>query len=216
MVRKNDGSVVSAESARKRLERDAAKAAARSTSGEQTGDIHSEQKSHLAEHRLKSKPPGSLHEVKLNLHPGCMSQIEDRPARPQKSPGLQPHPRPPKPRIPASISLPDGEQDWLALWDLPDEEIERRIMRLKKGKAAERKVLRVAQQSGKSERREARDEKRKIYRDIKLIWKVISGNITLWASFNVMTTDTIQSNTSRKGQCLRLSKMKSQERLRWR
>ncbi|KAI4264479.1 MAG: hypothetical protein L6R42_000404 [Xanthoria sp. 1 TBL-2021] len=159
VVRKNDGSVVSAES----------------TSGEQTRDIQSEQESHLAEHRLKSKPPGSPHEVKLNLHPGRMSQIEDRPVQPQKSPGLQPypHPRSPKPRIPAGISLPDGEQDWLALWDLPDAEIERRIMRLKKGKAAERKALRVAQQSGKSEPREARDEKRKIYRDIKLIWKVI-------------------------------------------
>ncbi|KAL8857043.1 MAG: hypothetical protein Q9178_006335 [Gyalolechia marmorata] len=44
---------------------------------------------------------------------------------------------------------------------------------IQKRKAAERKALRIAQQTGKGERREARDEEMRVYRDIKLIWKVI-------------------------------------------
>ncbi|KAL8631613.1 hypothetical protein Q9189_002619 [Teloschistes chrysophthalmus] len=78
-----------------------------------------------------------------------------------------------KPRIPDGISIPDGEQDWLALWDISDEQIERRIMDQRKIKTAERKALRLKQQEGKDERREARDVKRKAYRDIKAIWRSI-------------------------------------------
>ncbi|KAL8879932.1 MAG: hypothetical protein Q9198_002552 [Flavoplaca austrocitrina] len=173
VVRRDDGLVVSAQAARKRLERDAARAAAQSALGEQVKGTESEQQPHLAGKRPTSKPDSLFQEDQFNVHPGRMPQIEDRSARAQKHSCLQPRPPPPKPRIPDSISLPDGEQNWLALWDLSDGEIERRIMRSKKGKAAERKALRIAQQSGKSERREARDEKRKVYRDIKLIWKVI-------------------------------------------
>ena len=177
VVRRDDGLVVSAQAARKRLERDAARAAAQSALGEQVKGTESEQQPHLAGKRPTSKPDSLFQEDKFNVHPGRMPQIEDRSARPQKHSCLQPRPPPPKPRIPDGISLPDGEQNWLALWDLSDGEIERRIMRSKKGKAAERKALRIAQQSGKSERREARDEKRKVYRDIKLIWKVIRGKL---------------------------------------
>lgn len=177
MVRRDDGLVVSAQAARKRLERDAARAAAQSALGQQVKGTKSEQQPHLAEKRPTSKLDSLFQEDKLIVHPGRMPQIEDRSARPQKRLCLQPRPRPPKPRIPDGISLPDGEPNWLALWDISDGEIERRIMRSKKGKAAERKALRIAQQSGKSERREARDEKRKVYRDIKLIWKVIRGKL---------------------------------------
>ena len=86
-----------------------------------------------------------------------------------------PRPPPPKPVIPSSAFLPEGEEDWLALWDLEDQELERRISKEKKRKAATRKALRVQQQSGKAERRMARDEKRRIYRDLKLEWRAIKG-----------------------------------------
>lgn len=96
-------------------------------------------------------------------------------AQQRRQAALQPYNPPPKPRIPEGVPIPSGEENWLELWDLPDEQIERRILRAKRKKATERKALRIKQQSGKTERREARDEKRKIYRDIKLIWKSIKG-----------------------------------------
>ena len=84
-----------------------------------------------------------------------------------------------KPMIPSGIPLPEGEENWLALWDLPDEQLEQRIMREKKRKAAERKALRKEQRSGKAERRAARDEKRKVYRELKMEWKVIKGMLKI-------------------------------------
>lgn len=93
----------------------------------------------------------------------------------KKRAALEPRPPPPKPTIPVGISIPDGEINWLALWDLSDDQLERRVIREKKRKAAERKALRMKQKSGKVERRAARDEKRKVYRDLKLTWKAIKG-----------------------------------------
>ena len=97
----------------------------------------------------------------------------------KKLAALAPRPPPPKPVIPENVLIPDGEEDWLALWDLSDYQLERRVLREKKSKAAERKALRLKQQSGKFERREARDEKRKVYRDIKLTWKAIKGSCSI-------------------------------------
>ncbi len=93
----------------------------------------------------------------------------------KKRAALEPRPPPPKPAMPENISIPEGEENWLDLWDLTDDQLERRVLREKKRKAAERKTLRLKQQSGKAERRIARDEKRKVYRDIKLTWKAIKG-----------------------------------------
>ena len=81
----------------------------------------------------------------------------------------------PKPHIPDGIKLPSGEENWLTLWDLTDAEIEGRLARAKRKAAAQRKALRHAQQAGKVERRIARDEKRKIYRQLKETWKSIKG-----------------------------------------
>ena len=88
---------------------------------------------------------------------------------------FEPRPPPPRPVIPEHISRFEGEEDWLSLWDLEDIDLERRVIREKRRRAAERKALRTKQQSGKVERRMARDEKRKVYRDIKLKWKSIKG-----------------------------------------
>jgi hypothetical protein len=45
-----------------------------------------------------------------------------------------PRPPPPKPTIPEGIQIPEDEpENWIELWDLPDEELERRIVRAKKG-----------------------------------------------------------------------------------
>ena len=99
-----------------------------------------------------------------------MSKTQQR-----KLAALEPRPPPPKPMIPVGIAIPDGEENWLSLWDLSDGELERRVLREKKRKAATRKALRLKQQSGKVERRAARDEKRRVYRDLKMTWKVIKG-----------------------------------------
>jgi hypothetical protein len=85
-----------------------------------------------------------------------------------------PRPPLPKPFIPDGIDIPsDEEENWLELWDLDNGELERRVLRAKKRAAAERKEFRQQQKSGKAERRAARDEKRRVYRDIKQSWQVI-------------------------------------------
>ena len=88
---------------------------------------------------------------------------------------LEPRPPPPKPVIPTRVAIPEGEENWLALWDLSDAELERRVIREKRRKAAERKALREKQKEGKAERRAARDERRRVYREKKLEWKAIKG-----------------------------------------
>lgn len=85
-----------------------------------------------------------------------------------------PRPPPPKPTIPDGVQLPDDEDEpWLDLWDLSDEDVERRVVRAKRRAAQERKNLRIKQKEGKAERRAARDEKRRVYRELKQSWKVI-------------------------------------------
>lgn len=90
---------------------------------------------------------------------------------------LEERPPPPKPVIPDGIEIPEGEEIWLALWDLSEGELERRVIREKKRKAAERKALREKQKEGKAERRAARDERRRVYREKKLEWKAIKGKV---------------------------------------
>lgn len=86
-----------------------------------------------------------------------------------------PRPRPPKPVIPEGISVPDDEENFLALWDLSSEQIGERLERIKREKRGERKDLRQRQQAGKFERRCARDEKRRVYRELKQTWRVLKG-----------------------------------------
>ena len=120
-----------------------------------------------------------------NVNPERRAQIKAQPQLPHRSKSqikklakYAPRPPPPKPMIPDHIPLPEGEEDYLALWDLGDRELERRVIREKKRKAAGRKALRLKQQSGKDERRMARDEKRKVYREIKQEWRDIKGTAT--------------------------------------
>lgn len=91
----------------------------------------------------------------------------------RKLEALKPKTEPPRPILPSHITLPEGEENFIALWDLTDTELERRLLREKRRKAAERKSLRLKQQAGKAERRLARDEKRAVYRRIKETWKAI-------------------------------------------
>ena len=107
-------------------------------------------------------------ELQKKERPRGLSKNQQR-----KLEALKPRPPPPKPIIPEHISLPPNEENFIALWDLSDTELERRVLREKRRKAAERKALRLKQKSGKAERRMARDEKRAVYRDIKLTWKTI-------------------------------------------
>lgn len=102
-----------------------------------------------------------------------------------------PKPPPPKPVIPPHVQWPsDEEENWLELWDLPDNELERRVLRAKKKAAAGRKALRIKQKTNKAERRAARDEKRRVYREVKQTWKVIKGEII--TPGNRVNADTLQ------------------------
>ena len=92
----------------------------------------------------------------------------------KKQAAYEPKPPPAKPIVPQGIEFPsDEEENWLSLWDLSDDQLERRVMREKKRAAKARKDLRMKQKSGKAERRAARDEKRRVYRDLKQTWKVM-------------------------------------------
>lgn len=180
-----DGTVISLEALKKREERAAAKQSRPSAEAYQAGDLVNATERPTDHNVLLSTPsstPATLHNA---INPNRLAQIDmsnsSQPTKKtsktqqRKLEALAPRPAPPKPTIPAHIQLPDGEEDWLALWDLSDEQLEKRVMKGKKRKAAERKALRVKQQEGKAERRAARDEKRRVYREIKLTWKAIKG-----------------------------------------
>ncbi|KAI9880675.1 MAG: hypothetical protein M1830_001679 [Pleopsidium flavum] len=180
-----DGTVIALETLRKRQEKAAAKLAEHVTVGD--GKLDKEQETELVRDQApkSSMSPGAPVMLPKGINPdrlalmdvGKPSQQAKKMSKTQqkKLEALAPRPTPPKPVIPDGVQLLEGEENWLALWDLSDEQLERRVMREKKRKAAERKALRVKQQEGKAERRAARDEKRRVYREIKLTWKAIKG-----------------------------------------
>jgi hypothetical protein len=115
---------------------------------------------------------------KLMPDPSSLFRRDDRPlstAQRRKLVESVPQPPPPKPVIPNGFAVPKDEENFLALWDLNDDEIVARNDRIKRQKYEARKDLRKKQQAGKFERRAARDEKRKVYRHLKLTWRVIKG-----------------------------------------
>lgn len=128
---------------------------------------------------------------------------------------LEERPPPPRPVIPSGIELPEGEENWLALWDLSDDELERRVIREKKRKAAERKALREKQKEGKVERRAARDERRRVYREKKLEWKTIKGKLHfLYYLYYLVRRVEIFAQRKRRcksGDCFELNKRKQKE-----
>jgi hypothetical protein len=125
---------------------------------------------------------------------------------------IEERPQPPKPVIPNGIELPEGEENWVALWDLSDDGLERRVIREKKRKAAERKALREKQKKGKAERRAARDERRRVYREKKLEWKTIKGEVYL-LHYLVQHVLIVAQRKRRckRGNCIELSKRKRKE-----
>ena len=183
VVLQEDGTVIAEETLRRREERAREKAAAELITYENKTNIAVEMSQN--ETHLITTPGHALPTSGNGVNPDRLARIEtlDNQQRPRqlsktqqkKRAVLEPRPPPPKPVIPENVSIPQGEENWLALWDLPDDQLERRVLREKRHRAAERKALRVKQKSGKAERRAARDEKRKVYRDIKLVWKSIKG-----------------------------------------
>ena len=205
--------MVSVERLRKRQEREAAHHA-KVNEGQDAVDITNRDDTSRPERPAQSHAaPASAHGM---VNPDRLAQVDITQAsqatkgmsktRQKRLAALEPRPPPPKPVIPENISIPDGEEDWLALWDLPDDHLERRVLREKRRKAAERKALRLKQQSGKAERREARDKKRKVYRDIKLSWKAIKGRKFISRKFSETTnggpgrgTNETQNETEKPG-----------------
>jgi hypothetical protein len=125
---------------------------------------------------------------------------------------LEERPQPPKPVIPNGIELPEGEENWVALWDLSDDGLERRVIREKKRKAAGRKALRRKQKEGKAERRAARDERRRVYREKKLEWKTIKGEVYfLYYLVQHVLIVAQRKRRCKRGNCIELSKRKRKE-----
>ena len=189
VVLNEDGSVISEETLRRREQRALTKAGAEQTrdeimmiNGSAVPELDGSGEKSLT---TSGQTPPSLG---TNLNPDRLARTQAVDAQQSRSRlsksqqkkriALEPRPYPPKPVIPGHVQIPEGEVDWLALWDLPDDQLERRLLREKRRKAAERKALRLKQQSGKAERRAARDEKRNVYRDMKLTWKSIKGTVT--------------------------------------
>ncbi|KAJ5035418.1 uncharacterized protein L3040_007887 [Drepanopeziza brunnea f. sp. 'multigermtubi'] len=67
---------------------------------------------------------------------------------------------PPKPIIPAGISLPEGEENMLALWDIPDTDIMKRLREQKKQKILARKDLKKIKKEAKKLKKELKIRKR--------------------------------------------------------
>lgn len=181
VVVQEDGTVISQETLHRRETKSKEKAAAQMA--KETTDIGDE---FVAPTPITIETPNSAPPISsIGLNPERLANIvatmsQQAPSRlsktqQKKRAALEQRPPPPKPAMPDHISIPESEENWLALWNLTDDQLERRVLREKKRKAAERKALRVKQKSGKAERRIARDEKRKVYRDIKLTWKAIKG-----------------------------------------
>lgn len=181
VIRQEDGSVISLETLAKRQKKAALEQVKKNGLEIQPTINKLEPSSQLADiankNDLQPLPNGmnpdryaQMNSGKSDLNSTGMSRTQLK-----KREALAPRPPPPKPIIPEGISIPAGEENWLASWDLSDHELERRVIKEKRRKAAERKALRVKQQTGKVERRVARDEKRRTYREVKLTWKVIKG-----------------------------------------
>ena len=180
VVKQEDGTVVAEETLRRREVRAREKAAAEEAQHQSITNNASKSSSEVIPNGQNALPlPVSgvnpdrsalIEAVKTDRESNGLSKTQQK-----KRAALQPRPPPPKPVIPDGIPMLEGEENWLALWDMSDDQLERRIIREKRRKAAERKALRAKQQSGKAERRIARDEKRKVYRDLKLTWKSIKG-----------------------------------------
>lgn len=172
MAREEDGTVISLETMRRREERKAAREKSHGEAVNAQEDV-----------QMANTPIWHARTDGTSMEPVARAAAVD-PSEPHMSKTqlkklalFAPRPPPPKPTIPPEVTLPAGEENWLALWDLADEEIERRVSQAKKRKATERKQLRLRQQAGKKERRAARDEKRRVYRDLKMTWKVIKGEL---------------------------------------
>ncbi|TGO53217.1 hypothetical protein BOTNAR_0301g00030 [Botryotinia narcissicola] len=70
----------------------------------------------------------------------------------------EPKPVPPKPIIPGGVALPEGEENWLALWDISDGQIEQRIAMAKREAGNAKRDLRRRQREEARFRRFNLDE----------------------------------------------------------
>ena len=178
-----DGSILSLETIRRREERHAAKKEGFNALPEiTTGQKGTAKQLEPVDMKLSFESvinPERRAQIDIGQH--VQSGTKMSKSQQRKLAKFEPRPPPPKPVIPEGVQIPDNEENWLDLWDLPDVEVERRVLRARKRKAAARKALRVKQQNGKVERRAARDEKRKVYRDLKNTWKSIKGQFNCCA-----------------------------------
>jgi hypothetical protein len=71
-----------------------------------------------------------------------------------------PKPVPPKPVLPEGISLPEGEENMIALWDITDEDVVRRLAGIKRKKKQQRAAFRKQQRKEKIFRRAMKSKKK--------------------------------------------------------
>lgn len=182
VVKQEDGTVISLESWRKREEK---------AKPQPSEERHIDRENKPGDSRNSFSSDCSQTITQNGVDSGCIKQIKtENPCwmpknisktQQKKRAALEPRTPPRKPTMPQDVSIPKGEENWLALWDLSDDQLERRVIKNKKRKVLERKALRVKQQAGKVARRIARDEKRSVYGAMKLTWKMMKGMSRLTA-----------------------------------
>ncbi|KAL9105894.1 MAG: hypothetical protein Q9227_009005 [Pyrenula ochraceoflavens] len=178
-----DGCVITLRALERRREKAEQKAEKAAAEEAAKAEIEAEARQHTAEQK-----PDLVQIAETGVHYVPQDQlkklVQAKLQKPRKGPVSkaqqrkqalnEPRPPPPKPTVPEGIELPDDEEEnWLGMWDLPDDDLDRRVVRAKRRAQRERKDLRVRQKAGKAERRAARDEKRRVYRDLKQSWKTI-------------------------------------------
>lgn len=193
VTRLQDGTIVSEETLRKRQERAALQKA------KQDGiELKSSHNNSSDGNRVEYGPDGTTFVPPVGVHSDRIKNIsmgfshgrstgmsKTQEKKKQQQAALESQPTLPKPIIPEHIAIPCDEIDWLSLWDIDDDELERRVKQEKNQKVAVRKAMRSKQQSGKVERRVARDEKRAVYREMKLTWKAIKGTVHIDPDGNI-------------------------------
>jgi hypothetical protein len=88
-------------------------------------------------------------QMRSNQQTGTQAKRKISKKQQQRLEMLKPKPVPPKPVIPEGITLPEGEENLLELWDITDEEIAKRLRSKKKEKIIAGKTLRKIQKEQK-------------------------------------------------------------------
>jgi hypothetical protein len=115
--------------------------------------------------RRGADPPTTIE----GINPERLAQIQSAPAhhisntQKKKKDLYAPKPVTPKPVIPEGIAIPEGEENMIALWDITDEDIQKRLNEVKRKKGQERAAFKKQQKKEKIFRRAMKAKKKQAH-----------------------------------------------------